>query len=545
MFRKLIAIITLFFSIVFMLVAQVAQADDLLQVYRAALKNNPAFKKAQADWLAFSEELPIALTGTGQPGSGLFTYASFNALGGQAYDKTTFGNTVLRNGHFGLGNYFASITQPIFNYATWKSISRASFTVKAATARYLFAAQDLMFTVVNAYFTVLRAYNNVQIIVAKRRKLFELLGVAKYRVKIGLDDITDVYDVESRYYRALTQEQAAEQVLKESIEALEAVTGVRYTILRDFPKRIPLAIPQPQNQSEWVRIAQDQNYQIHADLYAMLAAREKIKETAAAGMPTLNAQIDFENLNEGRTRGPVPVARRRFVANEVGLELKFPFLQGGHVLTTTRQAEYQYLSASDQLEFTRYEVRRTTGQAFVRIDQEIKQIKSGYNAILASQEALKASEISYLVGNRVMLDVVINAEELYDTILVWNNNRNDYIINLIQLKQQAGTLSPRDLVTINRWLLPNVVLRSKSSSPSVAKYFKMKTSKLEKSLMKIQDKEAVQSRSLSKAKLLPKTSHKQKKVALSKLKSHKITKKHLTLAPKKLDKRKLKFTKKH
>src|SRR3990167_6036605 len=439
-------------AIFFLISMRWSYAEVLLQVYRTALVNDPAFKKAEADWLSAREALPIAMTGTGEPGSGLFPFIDAGAFGNRAYDRTLVGNTLTRNGHFNVGDYSVTITQPLFNYATWKAISRAGFEVKSATATFLFAIQDLMFRASQAYFIVLRDYNNLQIVETKRAVILKQLAVAKQRLKIGLEAITDVYDVESRYYRAVTEVEGARKTLAQAIEDLYAITGVKYASLKDLRWVIPLVVPEPASQHAWVEVAEDQNYQIHANLYAMLAARERIKEVSAANWPTLNAEAAFETLDEGAVSGGMPRSRRGVRTNQVGLALSFPIFQGGHVLTTTKQAQYEYLAASDQLEFSRFRVRKTTGQAFIRVQEGIRQIESAAKAVLASRKDLEATQISYLVGNRSMIDVLINVEQLYNTMQVWNDQRSEYVISLVQLKQQAGTLSPRDLAILNQWL---------------------------------------------------------------------------------------------
>ena len=54
-------------------------ADNLEQVYKQALISDPTYKKAHADWLTAKENLPLAMTGTGAPGSGLFPNLDANA----------------------------------------------------------------------------------------------------------------------------------------------------------------------------------------------------------------------------------------------------------------------------------------------------------------------------------------------------------------------------------------------------------------------------------------------------------------------------------
>ena len=40
----------------------------------------------------------------------------------------------------------------------------------------------------------------------------------------------------------------------------------------------------------------------------------------------------------------------------------------------------------------------------------------------------------------------------YVALLDYANARYDYVINSLQLKQAAGTISPQDLIELNNWL---------------------------------------------------------------------------------------------
>src|SRR3990167_11395074 len=136
-------------------------AENLVQVYQQALASDPTFKKAHSDWLSLQQNLPLAISGNGSPGSGLLPYLDLTAGLGRTYQRVSIGSADA-DGYFNQNNYLVTITQQIFNYSTWKAISGARFTVKSATATYLAAAQDLMFRTAQAYFNVLNAYDQLQ-----------------------------------------------------------------------------------------------------------------------------------------------------------------------------------------------------------------------------------------------------------------------------------------------------------------------------------------------------------------------------------------------
>ena len=427
-------------------------AEDLVQVYCQALASDPTFQKAHADFLSARQNLPIAMSGTGMPGSGLFPFVTIAAGLNRTYQRIERGSSSV-SGYFNQHNYQVTVTQPIFNYATWKAISSASFSVKAATATYIEATQDLIFRTAKAYFDVLDAYDQLQFTLAQKESFYHQLLTAEEKFKVGLIAITSVYDAQASYDQAIAQEIQDRNNLDNQLENLRAITGQEYRSLASLKKSIPLVIPHPRNIDAWTAVAERQSFAIQSALYTMLARRETVKQTAAQRYPTLTGTF-FYGIQEG---GVAPsfaetLSDRTTTTATAGLNLNFPVFQGSFVTHSTRQQEYNYLSVSDQLNFTHHDVVRQTRQAYLGIDSGISKIRADRQAIISAQKKLEATQAEYVVGTRTMVDVLDAVTSLYQAQQQWATDRYSYIINIITLKQQAGTLRPRDLAQINTWL---------------------------------------------------------------------------------------------
>jgi outer membrane protein len=434
-------------------------ADDLMQVYYQALRSDPTFKKAEADWLTTRQNYPVARAGNGSPGSGLFPYIDVSGNIARNYQVQSTGS-FSTNGYYNGNAYLLELTQPIFNYATWKSISSARFQVRAAAATYIAAAQDLMFRVSQAYFNVLRAYDQLQYVLAQKKSFLHQLITAQQKFHVGLIAITGVYDAQASYDQSVAQEIADRNNLQDQLENLRAITGRNYRCITGLRKKIPLVIPQPQNIDSWVLKADQQNYTIKSSLYSLLSARENVKQIKAQGYPTLTGSASYGVV----ASGSIPVlndalnTRNGSLATFVtktttaSLNLNFPVYQGGYVGAAGKQAEYKYLSASDQLEFTHRDVVRQTRQAYWGVQSGISQVQADRQAIISAANKLDATQAGYEVGTRTMVDVLQAVTQLYQSQQTWANDRYSYVINIVTLKEQAGTLSPRDLEIINTWL---------------------------------------------------------------------------------------------
>lgn len=464
-------IITCSLAVLLILFSLPLRADDLMQVYHQALNSDPTFQKAYADWMTTRENYPLAISGNGQPGSGLMP--NFDVTGNvyvTAQRQTS--NNFAISGTYNSNYYLLALTQPIFNYMTWKSIDVAKFQVRAAAASYLASAQDLMFRVTQAYLNVMKAYDQLQYTLASKKSYLHQLITAKQKFQVGLIAITGVYDAQASYDQSVAQEIADRNNLQDQLENLRVLTSRSYRVLNALRSQIPLVIPRPQNIESWVTVADRQNFTIKSYLYNMLAAREHVKEMHAGNYPTLNGSLQYGSLTTGVIPGvgsavATPggnLAMFTTTTAQVGLNLNFPIYQGGYTRHSTKQAEYQYLSASDQLEFTHRDVNRQARQAYLGVQSGISKIQADRQTIISSQNKLDSTQAGYEVGTRTMVDVLQAVSQLYQSRQQWADDRYSYLLSIISLKEQAGTLSPADLAEINSWLTSPVNLLAKTSS---------------------------------------------------------------------------------
>src|SRR5690348_11046548 len=110
----------------------VAHATSFLTVYQQAVKNDPAFAQAQAEWESQKMNLPIAdsnylpqLTGLAN-GARNYTYNFPSAL------------SITNDYNWSYG-YSLTLSQTIFDLGAWNAIKSADAVVKAAMASYIAA----------------------------------------------------------------------------------------------------------------------------------------------------------------------------------------------------------------------------------------------------------------------------------------------------------------------------------------------------------------------------------------------------------------------
>lgn len=433
--------------------ASLAHASDLGSVYEQALKTDPTFKQANAQWLVDQQAYPLALTGDGVAGTGLFPNIDFSSEFDRGRLSVVSSDSV--TGYQWDTTYSLTITQPVFNISTWQSIKEARYSVRAATATYLSAGQSLISRTAVAYLEVLRNYDILQYDLAAEAALMHELGVAKNKYRVGLDAATDVYQAQASYDLARATVIKQRVALADAKEDLRAITGEEYHVMAGLPQHIPLVGPAPHDINAWVDTALKQNYTLNADRMTMEADRVAIDAKRMSRMPTVNLlgkySYDHSTLDTvGRTTN-----------GYVGVSLDLPLFKGGYTFASTKQARYTYLKASDTVELERRTVAKSTRQDYLGVMSGISQIKADWASVQSSSKDLRVTQQSYMVGSSTMVDLLSAVSTLFSSIQTWSSDRYDYLESLIQLKYDAGTLSPKDIQYLNSWMTRRVTLNKR------------------------------------------------------------------------------------
>lgn len=437
-----------------------ASAANLIEVYQHALACDPTFKSAEAEYLAAKENVPIARS---------YLLPNLN-LSGMLQRQMIDVGTNLNNSPFiqnaagtfynTYTEYLLSLSQPVFNYSAWQSLSRASYQAKQAEATFAAAAQDLMLRTAQAYFSILQASDNLRYTAAQRKAVAAQLRQARHQYDVGLIAITGLKEAQAQYDTLVAQEIGAKNNLANAVEALRAITARTYPTLMGTNNRLPLVKPNPASIDQWVQTAEQQNYALLAAVNGASAAQQNIKMQQGGHLPVVNATAAYEsedNTNGGFTaQGSIGPAETRSAI--VGLNLNFPVYQGGLVNAQTRQAAYLYQQAVSDMEYTHRSVIQEARNAYLGVITGINQLKADRQTIAANQASLKATLDGYEAGTRTMVNVLDAQSLLYQSQKTFSQDQYNYLTNILTLKRAAGTLSPTDLIEVNNWLLKNTAI---------------------------------------------------------------------------------------
>ena len=150
--------------------------------------------------------------------------------------------------------------------------------------------------------------------------------------------------------------------------------------------------------------------------------------------------------------GPFIPAPRDGRNDSIGVQFNLPLFTGGSTTSRVREAVYLHRASREQLQRISRETERQARDAFLGVLSEISRVKALKQAVASSKTALQATQAGYDVGTRTIVEVLNSQFALYASITNHYQSRYDYILNVLRLKQAAGSLRVQDLEQIDQWL---------------------------------------------------------------------------------------------
>ena len=444
-----------------LLIMPVGQADNLLQIYQRALLSDPGIKEAEANRNAALELKPAArgfllpqidgdanFTDQATEGARNTTFGGLNAL--NEFDTETDG-----------WRWNVQLSQTIFRWDQWVGLKKSSKQVAQAEADYQAAGQDLMIRVAQTYFDVLAAQDTLESEQAAKEAIGRQLEQAEKRFEVGLIAITDVQEAQAGYDQAVAAEITAKRTLATRRESVREIVGQYPSDLKSPKSEIPLVSPDPEDQEAWVETALHQNFLVLSSELGAEIAKDDFRVAKTRHYPTIDlvasyseTDISGETTNSGTgiTNPITSPAGTDSTDEQIQLRFALPIFSGGTVSAQRREAMYRYRAAQERFEGTARQTEREARDAYLGVIAEISRVKALRQARKSSETALRATEAGFEVGTRTTVDVLDQRRQLFIADVNYSRSRYDYIINVLLLKQAAGTLGPDDLTEVSGWL---------------------------------------------------------------------------------------------
>ncbi|HHF0556195.1 TPA: outer membrane channel protein TolC [Vibrio antiquarius] len=419
-----------------------AFADSLAEIYDLAKQNDPQLLSVAAQRDQAFEAITSSRSAL-LPQINLT--AGYNLTRGDTEYDSNLVNDVSNDANALTAG--VSFSQALYNRASWISLDTAEKSARQADATYAATQQALILRVSQAYFEVLRAQDNLVFVRAEKAAVGRQLEQTKQRFEVGLSAITDVHDAQAQYDQVLADEVLAENALTNSYESLREITGQEHKDLNILDTRRFTASPSTVPAESLIDEAKTKNLTLLSSRILQDIARDNISLASSGHLPTLS-------LDGGYNYGDTSHSSRDNTTDNfnIGVNLAVPLYTGGNVTSQTKQAEYAYLAASEDLEAQYRSVVKDVRAQNNNINASIGALRAYEQAVISARSALEATEAGFDVGTRTIVDVLDATRRLYDANKNLSNARYDYILSVLQLRQAVGTLSEQDILDVDAGL---------------------------------------------------------------------------------------------
>ena len=416
-----------------------ANAENLLDIYRQAQEKDPQLleSKAQRD-AAFEKINEAQAADLPQINLG----ADLNYQKTNQDDKQTAGTAGATLG----------LSQAIYRRSNWINSDISEKQATQTDVAYNYEKQSLIVRTSDAYFSVLAAKDTLEYVNANLDALKRQLDETQQRYNVGMTAITDVHEAKAAYDLASADVITAENNLTNSYEGLRQLTGTEHKQLDllDTKRFTPVALNE--GSDNWMKLAEENNLQLHQQRIAKDIAKQQIDLAQTGNDPTLDlganlgsTYTDYKNSGTGYDDGTLN-------SGNIGFKFNLPLYTGGAVDSRVKQAQFNYVSASEALEKSHRSIQADLYRNYNDVNAAIGTVRAYQQSVISAESALTATRAGYEVGTRTIVDLLDATRNLYSAKQQLSAARYNYILKRLQLKQIAGNLQEQDLVEVNSGL---------------------------------------------------------------------------------------------
>lgn len=424
---------------------------DISGIYAEALENDPQLARARASAASVREGITMA-RGNFLPRLSASASRSQGRSVREPGVTEIEGNLVPipgRTTDTSRNSWGANLQQNVLNMTDWFRYSGAKASARRADWELQSAAQDLIIRVARAYLGVLRTQAGVESAVAAEEAVQRQLEQVQQRFDVGLVAITDVLDSKAEYDNAVVLRIQSEGNHDNSFEQLRTLTGRVHTEIAAIADTLPIVDPSPADESAWVAAAMTGNGRLGAARLGLKAAEQDLKAALAAPLPTISAAVNYGSGDGSSAFNGQVFQDPGSSSVSYSLSLSVPLFQGLREFAGMRQARLAAEIARQALLQEELAVSESVRNLLRTVKVHVVRVQARGEAIKSAQAALQATQTGYEVGTRNIVDVLQAQRRLFQSQLDYATARYDYMLDLLQLKQAAGTLGEQDIADLN------------------------------------------------------------------------------------------------
>ncbi len=330
-----------------------------------------------------------------------------------------------------------SLDQPLFDLEKIYRARRGGCEMDIAAMEQEKAREELIVRVVERYFSLLSAQDELDLANSKLQILESQLHTALASHDLGLGDQSDLFDSQARYEatRALLALQEAKLV--DAREALSELLGVPVLGELEGLDAERFFAPPENDFDYWLKFAGEHNVDCRLSRLQAEAARLDGKIGSGRFLPSLSFFVEYERASPENDLNGYGWERER---TDYGLKLQMELVSGGRDLADVVARDYRYKASQQRVIAIQRSIVRQTRSTWSSLQRILESIQAYEKAVAANKRSLQIKEAGYQEGLQTMPDVLNVQKDYFVTSNKYQNARYDYVITWTKFKQLVGDL---------------------------------------------------------------------------------------------------------
>ena len=420
----------------------VTHAEDLISIYQQALDADPNLKSAQV-------KVEIGAAQKGQALGQMLPQIN-GVANWSENDQTILAPNGDINNQYPGTRYYVSLNQTLVDFAKFWEWRRASKTEDQYAAEAIEAQNELIFNVVDRYFSVLEAEDQLKFARSEKQATEKQLEQIRKQFAKQILKITDVYAVEARLDQLKADEILAETQLITAQQGMQELTGNMPENLNKLREDNKYSTIEGDLQ-QWIEIAQSQNPILSSKTKAIEAAEDNVAVQKSKFLPVVDLQLNYYDTDTGYQSTQTPRVQTQVAAINVNV----PLFAGG---TTTHQlfeAQHKLQLSKNDNEATRRALIKETSDAFLTSNANVRHISAAQKALESAAKSRESMERGLMYGVVTVSDLLKAEQDEYLAQRDISRVRYSYIKNRIRFLRAIGSVNEINLQEVNDWLISN------------------------------------------------------------------------------------------
>ncbi len=418
-----------------------AQAADLEELFNITFNQDPRIRIAES-------EAKIAEAVERQNLGGLLPQISASSSHSRNRREVFIDDAADDPEYYDGETYSLVIQQPLFDMARFERYQASEARTQASEAAFKDTLGSVGVDLVDRYFKVLAAEDNIELVITERQAIEKQLEQVRSRYERQLAVITDVLEVEARLDSILANEVAAKNEVAITREALAEVVGKPvYEKLSPVVANIDFTLEG--TMQHWVDKTLANNSALKSRKKAIEAAQYDLGQAKSEHYPTASWVVsarksDTGNLNENT---------RRNETYYTALQFNVPLYSGGTTSARVEESQYRVEIAKQQAEEIRRAVLRQLRASYLTTQASLKALSAAAKALTSASKSLEAREQAFKFGTVTVVDVLDSLRDKFRAERDYKAAQYSFILSYAQLLNTAQADPHEGVQKLNNWLV--------------------------------------------------------------------------------------------